>query len=106
MTGALSNALCACRFFHTDMQTLRKKQETFLTMALGGPCQYSGADMYLAHQALVAKGLNDVHFDALDENLVAALVDLSVDPSLIHEIHALVETLRDLVLCRVTPERM
>jgi hypothetical protein len=25
---------------------------------------------------------------------------------LIHEIHALVETLRDLVLCRVTPERM
>lgn len=37
------------------------KQKAFLTMAFGGPNNYSGADMRNAHAHLVAKGLNDSH---------------------------------------------
>jgi hypothetical protein len=89
-----------------DMHAQRKKQETFLTMAFGGPSLYSGTDMYSAHIGLVAKGLNDVHMDALGENLTATLRELSVPEALIDEIMALVETLRDVVLCRVKPGGM
>jgi len=44
-----------------------------------------------------------VHMDALGENLTATLRELSVPEALIDEIMALVETLRDVVLCRVKP---
>ena len=38
-------------------------------MAFGGPNAYTGLDMRKAHAALVAKGLNDAHFDAVVELL-------------------------------------
>ena len=56
-------------FDDVDMDRQRAKQKAFLTMAFGGPNNYSGKDMRTAHARLVAKGLNDSHVDAIIELL-------------------------------------
>ena len=58
-------------FEGVDMDQQAAKQKAFLTMALGGPNNYTGKDMREGHAHLVEKGLNDTHFDAVMENLGA-----------------------------------
>ena len=41
----------------------------FLTLALDGPVNCSGQNMRCGHGNLVARGLNDSHFDAVVPNL-------------------------------------
>jgi len=87
------------RFFDgVDMEKQAAKQKGFLTMAFGGPNNYSGKDMREGHAHLVAKGLNDSHFDAVVENLGATLKELGVTDELIGEVAAIAETTRNDVL--------
>ncbi|MDP3838718.1 MAG: group 1 truncated hemoglobin [Methylococcales bacterium] len=87
------------RFFdNSDMERQAAKQKAFLTMAFGGPNDYSGKDMRNAHARFVKMGLNDSHFNAVMEHLSATLVDLSVPPALIAQVMALAETTRTDVL--------
>ncbi|MDO9213850.1 MAG: group 1 truncated hemoglobin [Methylococcales bacterium] len=87
------------RFFdNSDMERQAAKQKAFLTMAFGGPNDYSGKDMRTAHARFVKMGLNDSHFNAVMEHLSATLVDLSVPPALIAQVMALAETTRTDVL--------
>src|SRR5687768_6748058 len=65
-------------FDDTDMEQQIAKQKAFLTMAFGGPTRYSGHDMRKAHAHLVARGLDDSHFDAVVELLGAALKEHDV----------------------------
>ena len=89
------------RFFDdVDMERQAAKQKAFLTMVLGGPSAYTGKDMRAAHAHLVARGLNDSHFDAVMENLGAALAELGVSGDLIKQIAATAETVRNDVLGR------
>lgn len=89
------------RFFDdTDMNGQLKKQKAFLTMVFGGPAAYAGKDLKSAHAPLVAGGLNDEHFNAVGEHLVATLRELSVAEELIAEVGTVVETTRDAVLGR------
>jgi len=81
-----------------DMERQAAKQKAFLTMALGGPNNYSGKDMRDAHAHMVAKGLGDADFDAVVENLGATLKELGVSDELIGEAAAIVETTRNDVL--------
>lgn len=85
-------------FEDVDMERQAAKQKAFLTMAFGGPVNYSGADMRKGHAHLVARGLNDSHFDAVVENLVASLQELNVPAELIAEVGAVCETTRSDVL--------
>lgn len=85
-------------FEGTDMVRQRAKQKAFLTMALGGPNSYTGKDMREGHAHLVAKGLNDSHFDAVMENLGATLTELGVPADLIGEAAAIAESTRNDVL--------
>lgn len=87
-------------FDDVDMDRQAAKQKAFLTMAFGGPNQYSGVDMRRGHTHLVAKGLNDAHFDAVVENLAATLQELNVPDAYIAEVAALCETTRNDVLCK------
>ncbi len=87
-------------FDGVDMHRQILKQIEFLTMALGGPAKYSGADLTRAHAHLVNKGLNDTHFDAVLENLGATLTELNVPGELIAQAAAIVETTRAAVLGR------
>jgi len=85
-------------FEGTDMGKQAAKQKAFLTMALGGPNNYSGADMRKGHAHLVERGLNDTHFDAVMEHLGATLKELGVADDLIGEAAAIAESTRNDVL--------
>jgi hemoglobin len=87
------------RFFSgVDMEKQAAKQKAFLTMAFGGPNNYTGADMRRGHAHLVAQGLNDSHFDAVVEDLGATLKELGVADALIAQVAAVAETTRNDVL--------
>ena len=86
-------------FTNTDMAAQRGHQKMFLSYAFGGMPGYSGKSMREAHAPLVEKmGLNDNHFDAVMENLGAALEELNVPAELITEAASIAESVRDDVL--------
>ena len=89
------------RFFDgVDMDKQAAKQKAFLTMAFGGPNNYTGEDMRKGHAHLVQQGLDDSHFDAVVEDLGATLQELGVSDALIGEVAAIAETTRNDVLGR------
>ncbi len=85
-------------FASADMDDQRAKQKAFLTMAFGGPNNYSGKDLTQAHAKLVKDGLNDSHFDAVAGHLNATLQELGVAKDLIGEAMAIAAGTRDDVL--------
>jgi len=91
-------------FEGVDMEKQAAKQKAFLTMAFGGPNNYSGEDMRKGHAHLVERGLNDSHFDAVMENLGATLKELGVPDDLIAEAAAIAESVRGDVLAGYTDE--
>jgi len=89
------------RFFdNSDMEKQMAKQRAFLTMAFGGPNNYTGTDMRTAHARLVKMGLNDSHFDAVAEHLSATLQELNVPENLIAQVMAIAGSTRNDVLGR------
>jgi hemoglobin len=87
-------------FEGVDMEKQAAKQKAFLTMAFGGPHNYTGKDMREGHAHLVKNGLNDSHFDAVMENLGATLKELNVPDELIAQAAAIAESTRNDVLGR------
>lgn len=89
------------RFFEgVDMEKQAAKQKAFLTMAFGGPHNYTGQDMRRGHAHLVERGLNDSHFDAVVEDLADTLRELGVGDDLIAQVAAIAESTRNDVLGR------
>ena len=89
------------RFFdNVDMEKQAAKQKAFLTMAFGGPHNYTGEDMRKGHAHLVKLGLDDSHFDAVMENLGDTLAELNVPRELIAQVAAIAESTRNDVLGR------
>jgi len=87
-------------FEDVDMDKQAAKQKAFLTMAFGGPHNYTGLDMRRGHANLVERGLNDTHVDAVIENLGATLRELGVKEELIAQVAAIAESTRNDVLGR------
>lgn len=87
-------------FDGVDMDKQAAKQKAFLTMAFGGPNNYTGEDMRRGHAHLVERGLNDSHFDAVMEHIGATLQELNVPAELISESAAIAESTRNDVLGR------
>lgn len=84
------------KYFDTvDMDAQRGKQKAFLTVAFGGPNNYSGRDMRAAHAKL---NLTEADFDAVMENLGATLKELNVPDELIGEAAAIAMSVKDEVL--------
>ncbi|PCI46486.1 MAG: group 1 truncated hemoglobin [Moraxellaceae bacterium] len=82
-----------------DMNRQRNMQKAFLTFALGGPNNYTGKGMRIAHQKLVTeRGLNESHFNAVIESLGATLQELDVPENLIAEAAATVISLKPDIL--------
>ena len=87
------------RFFDgVNMILLQGRQTEFMIKALGGPDEYEGRDLRVAHQKAVQDGLGAEHFEKVAQYLKEALVDLEIEPSLIDEVLAVVGTTRDDVL--------
>lgn len=82
-------------FETTDMENQHVKQKAFLTMAFGGPNNYSGQDMREAHKHM---DLTEVHFNAVAECLVGTLEELSVPQAEIDEIVGIAVSVKDDVL--------
>lgn len=87
-------------FSGIDVKKLRRSQAGFVSMAFGGPNNYSGKGLRNAHARLVTEGLSDMHFDAVAGHLQSSMEELGVAPELISEALAIVETTRDDVLGR------
>lgn len=99
-THVLSDDRIRAFFDSVDMQKQAAKQKAFLTFAFGGPNRYSGKTMRDGHAALVARGLNDSHVDAVAENLALTLRELGVAENLIDQVIAICNSVRDDVLNR------
>jgi hemoglobin len=87
-------------FATTDMDDQRAKQKSFLTMAFGGPNNYTGKDLREAHKHLVDQGLNEDHFNAVAGHLQSTLQELNVPDDLIGEVMAIAASTKDDVLNR------
>jgi len=89
------------RFFEgVDMDKQAAKQKAFLTMAFGGPHNYSGKDMREGHRHLVKMGLDDSHFEHILMHLRATLSELAVPDNLIQQVIAIADSTRADVLDR------
>ncbi|EGR34445.1 protozoan cyanobacterial globin family protein, putative [Ichthyophthirius multifiliis] len=78
-------------FKSTDMTKQKKQQKAFLSMVLDGPKNYNGKNMKDAHAGL---NIEEIHFNAIVENLVNTLNELKVDENLIKIIGNALEPLR------------
>lgn len=96
----LADGRIAHFFDGVDMDDQIAKQKAFLTMAFGGPNNYTGADLRSGHKRLVERGLNDSHVDAVIENLNYTLRDLGVADKEIEEVAAIANSARGDVLNR------
>lgn len=87
------------RFFaNTNMEKQIEHLKAFMTVAFGGPNNYTGRSLRDGHARLVQMGLDDSHFDAVMGHLGATLQELNVPADLIGEAAALVESTRSDVL--------
>ncbi|BCD98877.1 group I truncated hemoglobin [Marinagarivorans cellulosilyticus] len=82
-------------FDSVDMDAQIAKQKAFLTMAFGGPNNYSGKDMREAHKHM---NLTEEHFNAVVENLAATLTELGVKEDDINEIAGIAISVKDDIL--------
>jgi hemoglobin len=96
----LSDPLINHFFDDTDMDSQREKQKKFLTMAFGGPNEYSGKDLRTAHAPLVEQGLKELHFNTVAMHLKATLDELGVPSDTSGEVMAIAASTADDVLNR------
>ena len=96
----LSDDRVSSFFDETDMDRQIAKQKSFLTMAFGGPNNYTGRDMREAHKHLVARGLDDLHVTVVIQHLGDTLRELGVTEDKIAKVAAIAESVRNDVLNR------
>ena len=84
-------------FDTVDMERQHIKQKAFLTMALGGPNHYTGAQMREAHAKMQ---LTEEHFGAVVEHLTSTLRQLGVSAADIGGVGEIVDSVKDDVLNR------
>lgn len=82
-------------FKETDMEKQRRHQSLFISWALGGPNQYSGRSMELAHKGM---NLNDEHFGAIANHLAASLREFNVSDQDINEVLEKLTTMKNDIL--------
>ena len=76
------------------------KLNTFLAMGFGGPNNYTGKDLREGHSLLIARGLNDGHFDVALGHINDTLIELNVPDELVTEVMTAAEGLRADVLSK------
>jgi len=94
----LNDDLLTPFFEGVDLNRQRRSQTAFVLMALGGPNNYTGQNLRDAHAPLVAKGLDEEHFNAVAGHLTDALQELNVPKELIAEVITVVASTKDDVL--------
>ena len=85
-------------FDDVNMDEQVAKQKSFLTMAFGGPNNYTGKDLREAHAHLVKRGMGHQHFNAVMELLGNTLKELGVNEEDIKQVAAIAGSTREDVL--------
>ena len=78
-------------FRKTDKDRQKAMQVKFLTMATGGPSEYSGKSMAEAHKG---RGIQSKDFDSVCGHVVSTMKELGVSEALINETAGLLLPLR------------
>jgi hemoglobin len=86
----LADPMLAPFFKNVSMQRLKAHQFAFLSQALGGPQEYSGAAIARAH---VGMRIEQHHFDAVTVHLAETLRELGIGEDIISEVAAAVAPL-------------
>ena len=73
----------------------KAKLSSFICVAVGGPCKYTGLDMAAAHKG---RGVTSEAFDAVAQNLSAQLDQLKVPAKEKGEVMALVGSLKPTIV--------
>lgn len=94
----ISDVALAPFFDGINLDRQKKMQKAFLTVAFGGPNNYSGKGMRAAHSRPVAIGLDESHFNKVAEHLQQTLLELSVPYELIQEVMTIAASTKDDVL--------
>lgn len=87
-------------FKDIDIKKQSIKMNAFLTYIFGGPSLYTGRNMRNSHKAVVERGLNDSHVDAMLENIHTTLNEMEIEQDIQKQVLAKLEKHRDDVLCR------
>jgi len=96
----LADATLSAFFLGVDIERLKKSQEAFFAMALGGPNAYTGRTLQNAHVRTRRRGANDAVFDHFLVVFKGVLVDLGVPHGKIHKWLAVFEDAREQILRR------
>jgi two-component system chemotaxis sensor kinase CheA len=87
------------RFFEgVDTERLRNKEKSYWAFTLGGEFQYTGKTLGEAHRALLDKGLDGKHFEAMIEIFNATLSEIDIPDELAKEICQTALLTRDEIL--------
>ena len=87
-------------FLGVDIERLKKTQEGFFAMVLGGPNAYSGRSLQDAHVRTRRRGVSDPEFDHFLAMFKGVLVDRGVPAGTITECLAIFESARSQILDR------
>jgi hemoglobin len=96
----LADSTLSAFFLGVDIERLKRTQEAFFAMALGGPNTYSGRTLHAAHARTRQRGANDEVFDHFLMVFKRVLVDLGIPHGQIHRWLAVFEGARGQILNR------
>lgn len=94
------NPIVSPFFAGVDFARLKERATPFVTMALGGPNEYTGAGLRAVHRHLVGMGLSDDAFDGFVGLFEDVMKELGVPADKMAEVMAILQGARDEVLNR------
>jgi hemoglobin len=95
----INDAALSPYFKGMDMETQERKMVAFMSRAFGGPDEFNGRDLRMAHAGLVGNlGLTDFHFDLVSQYMKETLDELEVSFNLTTQILGVLENTRKEVL--------
>jgi truncated hemoglobin YjbI/predicted pyridoxine 5'-phosphate oxidase superfamily flavin-nucleotide-binding protein len=96
----LEDALVSRFFQDIGMEAQRLKQKSFLSMAFGGPYEYSSLDLRKTHGRLTKLGLNEEHFERVVAIFKETVEELGIAPKEVEEMMQVIVSLMDDILNR------
>ncbi|GDY31554.1 group I truncated hemoglobin [Gandjariella thermophila] len=85
----------ASYFTATNMPRLKRHQVQLLTTALGGPDEYQGRDLAVAHRG---RGITGQHYAKVAEHLAATLRDLGAPAEVVTAVSVTLDSLREQIV--------
>lgn len=79
-------------FTGADVEAVKRHQVLLLSQVLGGPSEYDGRELGVAHQGL---GITSEHYDKVVGHLVAVLTEAGADDEVIAAAGGVVASVKD-----------